>query len=177
MLPLFCCPLNSLRSGEGGPIFLSLPFLDFLASFCCKECPCFFEHFPFFPGILGVQHGEEILLFLGGFPFFSKKQGKASVPAVPVPPSVPGKTGPTVPVSGSGSVPVPPCRLCFSSLRVSVCLLFVICGDLVGRREKTPTPKTRFSIWTLLRTPGRFATRPLPGARPFLVLSKDEIGP
>ena len=31
-----------------------------------------------------------------------------------------------------------------------------------GRREKTPTPKTRFSIWTLLRTPGRFTTRPLP---------------
>ena len=25
-----------------------------------------------------------------------------------------------------------------------------------GRREKTPTPKTRFSIWTLLRTPGCF---------------------
>ena len=32
---------------------------------------------------------------------------------------------------------------------------------LIGRREKTPTPKTRFSIWTLLRTPGRFTTRPL----------------
>ena len=31
----------------------------------------------------------------------------------------------------------------------------------IGRREKTPTPKTRFSIWTLLRTPGRFTTRPL----------------
>ena len=55
----------------------------------------------------------------------------------------------------------------------------------VGRREKTPTPKTRFSIWTLLRTPGRFTTRPLPVnsttkmsvVRPFSVLSKDEIGP
>ena len=54
---------------------------------------------------------------------------------------------------------------------------------LVGRREKTPTPKTRFSIWTLLRTPGRFTTRPLPVyfttkmsvVRPFSVLSKDEI--
>ena len=34
--------------------------------------------------------------------------------------------------------------------------------SLLGRREKTPTPKTRFSIWTLLRTPGRFTTRPLP---------------
>ena len=54
-----------------------------------------------------------------------------------------------------------------------------------GRREKTPTPKTRVSIWTLLRTPGRFTTRPLPVhfttktsvVRPFSVLSKDEIGP
>ena len=59
------------------------------------------------------------------------------------------------------------------------------CFVEVGRREKTPTPKTRFSIWTLLRTPGRFTTRPLPVhfttemsvARPFSVLSKDEIGP
>ena len=33
--------------------------------------------------------------------------------------------------------------------------------ELIGRREKTPTPKTRVSIWTLLRTPGRFTTRPL----------------
>ena len=32
-----------------------------------------------------------------------------TVPAVPVPPSVSGKTVPTVPVSGSGSVPEPPC--------------------------------------------------------------------
>ena len=55
----------------------------------------------------------------------------------------------------------------------------------LGRREKTPTPKTSFSIWTLLRTPGRFTTRPLPVhftrkmsvVRPFLVLSKDAIGP
>ena len=56
---------------------------------------------------------------------------------------------------------------------------------IIGRREKTPTPKTRFSIWTLRRTPGRFTTRPLPVyfttkmsvVRPFSVLSKDEIGP
>ena len=33
-----------------------------------------------------------------------------TVPAVPVPLSVSGKTVPTVPVSGSGSVPVPPCK-------------------------------------------------------------------
>ena len=32
------------------------------------------------------------------------------VPAVPVPLSVSGKTVPTVPVSGSGSVPEPPCK-------------------------------------------------------------------
>ena len=32
----------------------------------------------------------------------------------------------------------------------------------LGRGEKTPTPKTRFSISTLLRTPGRFTARPLP---------------
>ena len=55
----------------------------------------------------------------------------------------------------------------------------------VGRREKTPTPKTRFSSWILLRTPGRFTTRPLPVyfttkmsiVRPLSVLSKHEIGP
>ena len=33
-----------------------------------------------------------------------------TVPAVPVPLSVSGKTVPTVPVSGSGSVPQPPCQ-------------------------------------------------------------------
>ena len=32
-----------------------------------------------------------------------------TVPAVPVPLSVSGKTVPTVPVSGSSSVPEPPC--------------------------------------------------------------------
>ena len=31
-----------------------------------------------------------------------------------------------------------------------------------GRRPPPPRVKTRFSIWTLLRTPGRFTTRPLP---------------
>ena len=49
-----------------------------------------------------------------------------------------------------------------------------------GRGEKTPTPKTRFSTWTLLRTPGRFTTRRLPVyfttkmsvVRPFSVLSR-----
>ena len=34
-----------------------------------------------------------------------------TVPAVPVPRSVPGKPVPTVPVSGSSSVPGPPCIL------------------------------------------------------------------
>ena len=48
---------------------------------------------------------------------FSREDGSGSgfgswktVPAVPVPCSVPGKTVPTVPVSGSGSVPGPPCK-------------------------------------------------------------------
>ena len=36
-----------------------------------------------------------------------------TVPAVPVPRSVPAKTVPTVPVSGSGSVPAPPCSKCY----------------------------------------------------------------
>ena len=45
---------------------------------------------------------------------FSREAGSGfgswkTVPAVPVPRSVPGKTVPTVPVSGSGSVPGPPC--------------------------------------------------------------------
>ena len=34
-----------------------------------------------------------------------------TVPAVPVPLSVSGRTVPTVPASGSGSVPEPPCFL------------------------------------------------------------------
>ena len=47
---------------------------------------------------------------------FSREDGSGSgfgswkkVPAVPVSRSVPRKTVPTVPVSGSGSVPGPPC--------------------------------------------------------------------
>ena len=35
-------------------------------------------------------------------------------------------------------------------------IMQVFCLWILGRREKTPTPNTRFSIWTLLRTPGRF---------------------
>ena len=46
-------------------------------------------------------------------------------------------------------------------------------------------PQDKVSIWSLLRTPGRFTTRPLAVyfttmmsvVRPFSVLSKDEIGP
>ena len=53
----------------------------------------------------------------------------------------------------------------------------------LGRREKTLTPKTRFSVWTLLRTPGRFTTRPLPVhfttkmsiVKPFSVLSNRAV--
>ena len=71
------------------------------------------------------------------------------------------------------------------SFPLSVQFSFLFLLEKLGRREKTPTPKTRVSIWTLLRTPGRFTTRPLPVhfttkmsvVRPFSVLSKDEIGP
>ena len=59
-----------------------------------------------------------------------------------------------------------------------------IIQGICWKKGKTPTPKTRVSIWTLPRTPGRFTTRPLPVysttkmsvVRPFSVLSKDEIG-
>ena len=77
-------------------------------------------------------------------------------------------------------------RCDFCAAKGVVKILFTNWGHVMfGRREKTPTPKTRFSIWTLLRTPGRFTTRPLPVyfttkmsvVRPFSVLSKDEIGP
>ena len=58
-------------------------------------------------------------------------------------------------------------------------------GGILEEGEKTPAPKTRVSIWTLLRTPGRFTTRPLPVyfttrmsvVRPFSVLSKDRKCP
>ena len=50
-------------------------------------------------GLLSAQRNRE-----DGSGFGSWK----TVPAVPVPRSVPGKTVPTVPVSGSGSVPGPP---------------------------------------------------------------------
>ena len=64
-------------------------------------------------------------------------------------------------------------------------MIYIDLSGLIGRRETSPTPKTGFSIWTLLRPPGRFTTRPLPVhfttkmsvVRPFSVLSKDEIGP
>ena len=46
--------------------FPDLPFLvffDFLVFFRCKDLPCFFEHFPFFIRVLGVQQSEQILAF------------------------------------------------------------------------------------------------------------------
>ena len=54
------------------------------------------------------------------------------------------------------------------------------------KKGKDPHPQGKIQHdWTLLRTPGRFTTRPLPVyftrkmsvVRPFSVLSKDEIGP
>ena len=83
----------------------------------------------------------------------------------------------------------PPPKNTFGPRKNSMCLISwgrIPGGDPhVGRKEKAPTPKTRFSIWTLLRTPGRLTTRPHPVhfttkmsvVRPFSVLSKDEIGP
>ena len=69
-------------------------------------------------------------------------------------------------------------------IRVTICgdFSWIVPKKTIGRREKTPTPKTRFSIWTLLRTPGRFTTRPLPvyfttKVSVVRLLSKDEIGP
>ena len=81
-------------------------------------------------------------LFKKGFSVFqyslTSKNGSGSgfgswktVPAVPVPLSVSGKTVPTVPVSGSGSVPEPPCIVCclmHSSWEVvDVCVFNVLC--------------------------------------------------
>ena len=71
-----------------------------------------------------------------------------------------------------------------ATVAVSAVSAVSIMTATLGRREKTPTPKTRVSSWTLLRTPGRFTTRPLPVyfttkmsvVRPLSVLSKDEIG-
>ena len=58
-------------------IFLSLLFWISLFFSSQGISLLFWAFFPFFPGILGVRHGEKILAFLGGFPcFFHKKQGK-----------------------------------------------------------------------------------------------------
>ena len=60
--------------------------------------------------------------------------------------------------------------------------------DCYWKTGKDPHPQDKsqyLRFWTLLRTPGRFTTRPFPVyfttklsvVRPFAVLSKDEIGP
>ena len=68
-----------------------------------------FERFRFsVPSVLhkkGFSVFQYIFIGKDGSGFGSWK----TVPAVPVPLSVSGKTVPTVPVSGSGSVPEPPC--------------------------------------------------------------------
>ena len=68
-----------------------------------------FERFRFSVPAVPLRRG-----FLCASVQFSREDGSGSgfgswktVPAVPVPRSVPGKTVPTVPVSGSGSVPGP----------------------------------------------------------------------
>ena len=45
---------------------------------------------------------------------FHVERFERTVPTVPVPISVPGKTVPTFPVSGSGSVPAPSCNIAYS---------------------------------------------------------------
>ena len=70
-----------------------------------------------------------------------------------------GHAEPMAPVSGGRErlSRIPPCKF-LSTIH------FEMITDRLKLEEgrKTPTPKTRFSIWTLLRTPGRLTTRPLP---------------
>ena len=66
-------------------------------------------------------------------------------------------------------------------------LLIFLDPQIYWKKGEDPHPQDKIQqIWTLLRTPGRFTTRPLPVysfstkmsvVRPFSVLSKDEIGP
>ena len=67
-------------------------------------------------------------------------------------------------------------RVTFELLDLWISVAFVLIAlclcdfrPSVGRREKTPTPNTRVSVWTLLRTPGRFTTSPPPS---LCILSK-----
>ena len=48
------------------------------------------------------------------------------------------------------------------SWRILVRIICRLLPAFFGRREKTPTPKTRFSIWTLLRPPGPLYYKTLP---------------
>ena len=84
-------------------------------------------------------------------------------------PAVPKTEGPGFALSVSGAFP---------EVALEIARLAHNRQNVAGRREKTLTPKTRFSIWTLLRTPGRFTTRPLPCAFYHkIVCSKAVFGP
>ena len=79
-----------------------------------------------------------------------------TVPAVPVPRSVPGKTVPTVPVSGSGAVPGPPC----------ICLWFpppYVKRQTVSKKTSIAS-KEDASIW--------HQTEPQPTSMPSLAFSR-----
>ena len=70
---------------------------------------------------------------------FSREDGSGfgspqTVLAVPVPRSVPGKTVPTVPVSGSGSVPGPPCQKYFNRASSQCSTLLVAIHRPMTRR-------------------------------------------
>ena len=71
-----------------------------------------FKRFRFSVSAVSLEKGFPVLQYR-----LSERDGSGSgfgswktVLAVPVPISVPGKTVPTVPVSGSGSVPGPSCK-------------------------------------------------------------------
>ena len=68
-----------------------------------------FKRFRFSVPAVPLQKGISAFQYLSTGKDGSGSGSWKTVPAVPVPLSVSGKTVPTVPVSGSGSVPEPPC--------------------------------------------------------------------
>ena len=91
-----------------------------------------------------------------------------TVPAVPVALSVSGKTVPTVPVSGSGSVPEPPCNMGSAVSQAQRALLEV--SENLGPLQNAGEPHR-----TLLQTPAEalwevnLLGEPLRGQCPWMV--------
>ena len=94
-----------------------------------------------------------------------------TVPAVPVPLSVSGKTVPTVPVSGSGSVPEPPCSLILGfhcEVRQQLAPPFML-NEVVRKKSQkfeTEFPKisaTKFAPTTLPEIPRKISRAFLAG--------------